>query len=255
MNEQIQLQTILVLLRKIWLYLLISAVVFAGAGYVYSKYFVTPVYQSSAKMVVNAGVSKNGSDAITYNEIAAATRLVDMYAQVVKSEQVLGPTSEQLNEQYGYHLSFGSLYNRVTVTPVENTPVMEISVVDSDPNRAKQIIDSIIEVSPPLIVEILEASSAKIISHPHVNSVPVSPNTPRNMMLFALVGMVLCFAICLIRQLLDNTVKAAEDITGRIDLPVLGVIPETEASAKHSSYDYNYGYDHDQKGGNDHAAV
>lgn len=243
MNEEIDLNSILTLLRKVWVYLLAAAVVFAAAGSAVSYFLISPKYQSSATMIVNSTVRDNNDSDITYTEINASNMLVNVYAQVIKSEQVLAPVCEKVNSQYGYDLDPDKLVESIAVTPVENTPVMKITVTDLDPNHAKQIAEAIIELAPPRIVDAIEASSCKVISQPQFDDKPVSPNIPRNAVIAALIGVVLCFAFFFLRQMMDNTIKEAEDITSQLGLPALGVIPEAnELSKRGGSYDGKYGY-------------
>ena len=61
---------------------------------------------------------------------------------------------------------------------------------------------------------------------------PFSPNLMRNLILALMVGLIFGIALAILIELLDDTIKTAEDIETRLRLAVLGIIPKV--GAKHS---------------------
>ena len=85
-------------------------------------------------------------------------------------------------------------------------------------------------MKPPIIKDRVEAGSVEIISEAKIsnNGNPVSPKTARNTAIGGLVGLILMFAVVLIKELLNNTFKTEEDITEKLNMPLLGVIPAVD---------------------------
>ena len=54
---------------------------------------------------------------------------------------------------------------------------------------------------------------------------PVSPNTLKNTAVGALLGLVACAGVLVLRMLLNNKINNDADVQKYLDLPVLGVIP------------------------------
>lgn len=64
----------------------------------------------------------------------------------------------------GLSLSYSDLKGRVTVSAVDDTQVMKITVRSNNPEWARQVCDDITAVSPDVILEAVEAGSVKVIS-------------------------------------------------------------------------------------------
>ena len=72
--------------------------------------------------------------------------------------------------------------------------------------------------------ETMQQGSAQVLDHPS-RAVQVAPQTQKALVFAALVGAISGFAIAFMLELLDNTVRVAEDLTGDIATPFLGMVP------------------------------
>ena len=59
-----------------------------------------------------------------------------------------------------------------------------------------------------------------------IGSTPVYPQTKKTTLLCALAGMVAACALLVVNHLLHNYIVDDEDVQKKLDLPVLGFIPE-----------------------------
>jgi len=64
----------------------------------------------------------------------------------------------------------------------------------------------------------------------HVPSAPFTPNVRRNLLLGSLAGLLLAIGLVLAIDYLDDTVKTPEDITRRLKLPFLGLVPAVKGN-------------------------
>ena len=103
-----------------------------------------------------------------------------------------------------------------------------VILVDGDPAAAQIICEKITQVCPDLIKDAVEAGSVKLISAASTPLRPVSPNTLKNTAIGAMVGLVLCVGVLVLRMLLNNKINSDADVQKYLDLPVLGVIPAYE---------------------------
>ncbi len=55
---------------------------------------------------------------------------------------------------------------------------------------------------------------------------PIPPNTKRNILLGAILGLGLGFGLALLREFLDNTIRTSDDVTKFLNLPIMGMVPE-----------------------------
>ena len=227
-STTIDIKEILLLLRKHILALAATTLAFALVGGLVTKFAITPQYEASATLIVNSREDQTGQAYITNDQITSATKLVNTYAVILTSDTVLEKTIEDL----GLDMSYGQLVSKVSIQAVNDTHVMKITVRDADPQLAEEITASIVEQAPEMIIQTVKAGSVEVISQAKAGQNPVSPSLKKNTAVAAVLGFLLCFAVVLVRHLLNNKFMTESDITNRLGLTVLGVIPSVEISER-----------------------
>lgn len=224
--DTIDLLEVLNAVRQHIAVLILCTLAAAIAGFAVSKFLLTPQYESSALMIVNT--RQDNSTNVTSDQINSATKLVSTYSIIIKSDTVL----QQVINDLGLNLTYDELKDRVTVSAVDDTQVMKITVRSNNPEWARQVCDDITVVSPNVILEAVEAGSVKVISQASYTDEAVSPNTKKNTLLGAVIGLVLCLGVILLQVLLDNKINTEEDVAKYLDMTVVGVIPVYEGGKK-----------------------
>lgn len=224
--ETIDLLEVLNAVRQHILAIILTTLVLAAVGFGVSKFLMTPKYQASALMIVNT--RQDTSATVTSDQINSATKLVSTYSIILKSDTVLN----QVIENLGLNMDYQQLANRVTVSAVDDTQVMKVTVTSDNPEWARQVCEQITQISPDVILEAVEAGSVKVISKASISPEPVSPNVSRNTARGAVAGLVISVGIVFLMVLLDNTINNEEDVSKYLDLTVVGVIPEYEGGKK-----------------------
>ena len=200
--------------------ILLVGLILGSAGYFGTKVLIDKVYESSAKMIVNTRYDSNAT--VTNDQINSAKSLVDTYAIIVRSRTVLEPVMKALDIEQEYD----DFVNSVTVSSVDGTQVMNITVQNTDPQLAHDIVVQIANTAPTIIMDTVEAGSVKTIEYPVVASEHVSPSASMNAIILAMLGMIIVIAIVLLQFILDNRFKNTSDIEKHLDLPILGIIPD-----------------------------
>lgn len=224
---------LLQLLKTLWekaAYILVVTVVFGIIGFFASSMLLTPIYEASAKMIVNT--RKDDNQNVTNDQLNSAKNLVNTYAIIIRSRDVLNRVISDLD----LDMTYGSLASNVRVSAVNNTQVMQITVQDENPDTALAIAKKILDIAPAILVEKVEAGSVKAVEQAYSSKNPVSPNNYKNGALVALIAFVFSCGIVAIRFLTDNTYKTDMDIHRDLDLPVLGVIPTVESCTTRARY-------------------
>ena len=223
--ETIDLLEILRLLKKNLLAILAVTILLAVAGYLVSTFAMTPQYEASATLIVNSREDQATTQApITNDQLTSATKLVDTYAVILTSDTVLDKTISNLN----LNMSYNDLVERVRIESVNSTQVMKITVKDTDPERARAIAADIGEHAPEIIIQTVKAGSVEIISQAKAEPEPVSPSKAKNTVLAGMLGLVISVGIVILRYLLNNKFMTDDDITNKLGLTVLGVIPQID---------------------------
>ena len=224
--ETIDLLEVLNAVRQHILAIILTTLVLAAASFGVSKFLMTPKYQASALMIVNT--RQDTSATVTSDQINSATKLVSTYSIILKSDTVLNHVIQNL----GLSLDYQHLAERVTVSALDDTQVMKVTVTSDNPEWARQVCEQITQISPDVILEAVEAGSVKVISNASISPEPVSPNVSRNTALGAVAGLVISVGIVFLMVLLDNKINNEEDVSKYLDLTVVGVIPEYEGGKK-----------------------
>lgn len=200
-------------------YIILVTVLFGVLGYFGNKVLVTPIYEAGAKMIVNT--RKDESQNVTNDQINSAKNLVDTYAVIIRSRDVLNQVITDLNLPETY----GQLASCISVKAVNETQVMQIKVQHTNQNTALAVASKLLEVAPGAIVEKVEAGSVKTVEQAYTSNEPVSASALHDAVLAAMAGFILVCVIIIVVSLSDNTYKTDMDIHRDLELPVLGVIP------------------------------
>ncbi len=218
-----------VTVRELWVILkinikkiLIISFMIAMLGGLWSKFFITPMYEASINMIVNSGSIEDGK--ITNDGITSSEKLVDTYAIIIKGNIVLN----QVIENLGLKKDYRSLNEQVKVNAVNNTQVMKISVQDENLETAKEIVIEISKVAPEIIVESVEAGSCKVISQIESSTEPVTPNIYKNAAFSGIITFLIMIVFFMTRVIVNDGIEGESDVQKKLGMSVLGIIPEIE---------------------------
>jgi succinoglycan biosynthesis transport protein ExoP len=133
-----------------WMWLIVlSVVVAAGSSYLASK-AATPLYRTTTTMMVGRVTENPDPNSI---DLWTGQQLAYTYTQLARRQPVLQGAIDSL----GLDMSWQVLAYQVSSNIVEQTMLMEISVVDTDAYRAKVLADAIAQ---QLILQSPAAASA-----------------------------------------------------------------------------------------------
>jgi non-specific protein-tyrosine kinase len=288
----VELRQFLSIVRR-WLWLIFLTVTVAvGAAYLASQR-ATPLYRTSATLMVGTWIQSADPNTL---DVHLSQTLAETYANLAGREPVLGGAVEAL----GWDIDWRSIAGQVSVSAVPRTAFIEVTVVDSQPRRAKALADAVAEqlirfgpagasgmdpldrafsqesvgdlrakiiaaqddigslqeqvdaaVSARRIQELnsqiavleakvadwastysrlllaLEGSDTNVVTvleEAVVPTWPISPDTPRNMLVSGAGALALAVAAIVLIEYLDDTVKSPQDIDSVCGLPTLGGI-------------------------------
>ena len=206
--------------------IILIVLIFAVIGVIYTMGFITPVYTSSTTLVLatssreNQGTT-NTTNSITMTDVTLNSNLVPTYSVIVKSKDVLG----QVISNLGIDISWENLKNNVAVSSVEDTEVIEISVTNGNPQYAADIANEIAKVFSDKVAEIYNINNVHIVDEAETPTGPSNVNHTKDVIIFAFIGVVVAVVYVLIANMLDTTIKSADDIERLYKLPVLASIP------------------------------
>jgi capsular polysaccharide biosynthesis protein len=221
--EGLTIIDILFILKKHLKIILACTVVFGLLSFIVSAFIIHPKYQSNASLIVNAKQSADKT-VITISDLQLSQILVDTYTLIMKST----PVMEKIKNDLNLSVSTNALTNSISISGVGTTEIIQITVTNNDPVLAQNISSDLIKFGPEQIVKTMNTGSIGIISDASYSNIPVSPNIPLYVFIAVLIGIGGSFAYAIISELLDNTFKSEEDVSGVLGMNLLGIIPSIE---------------------------
>ncbi len=247
-KQDVQEIDLLKLLKVLWsrVWLIVAAAFLGGvAFFVYTFFFITPQYQSSALLYVNNNSLDIGSTKlnITSGDISASSSLINTYCVILKSRTTL----EQARFEGELPYTYEQLRSKVNGSAEGSTPIFKITVTDPDPEMAANICNTVVEimVDPSSgISGIVEGSSVSVIDYAVVARSASSPSYMKNTAIGMLIGFVLACGIIILISLMDSTIREEEFLLEKYkDIPVLATVPDLVEDAGNGYYGYGASYE------------
>lgn len=226
-----------VLLRRWWA--IVLAALFTGAlAFGYTFFMVDPLYQARTLLYVNNSDISVGSTSFSISnaDLTAAQKLVNTYVVILKSRTALNEVIEEAGLDYTYE----QLSGMISAQAVNSTEVFEIVVTSKSPADAERIANTIADVLPDKIADIVVGSDVRIVDYAVVPSHRYSPSYTRNTAVGVLIGVIICSAILILVYIFDENIRSEDYLTQTYpDIPLLTVIPDMTGTKRSGGY---YGY-------------
>ncbi len=130
-----ELKDYLALLRRWWWFLLLSTIIAVGASYYFTRQ-QTPVYRATTTLIVGQSIDTVN---LNRNDLYISTLIAQTYVEVGRQQPVMQATVESL----ALSISWQALRNQVTLEPVSNTQLLQITAQAESLAQAKIIADEV----------------------------------------------------------------------------------------------------------------
>ena len=212
--------------HRIWLVLLAGFIV-ADIAFAITKFLITPMYSSSATMLVVTKETTLSSLA----DLQLGSQLTNDYEIMITSRPVLQEAIEEL----GLEISYKRLRNMITISNPNDSRMLIISTLQADPELAKNVVDTVAEISSEYIAEKMEVTAPKIIEEGEVPINQSSPSLLRNTAIGGMLGILAAVFLICVAVILNDSIQTEDDIERYLQLPVLAVVPDKSGSSRKSA--------------------
>lgn len=212
--------------KRLWI-IILTVIVFTVAGYVGSKVLMTPEYTASARVyVVYDQLNENDNDVLdqAYTQQLMAGQLRNDCVVLLGDVNVTATVVENLK----LNSSPAGLSSRLKIEAQDNTRILNISIVDTDPNRAAQILNEVCNVGKAKVNALVGDDVLKILHYAEVPGSPSSPSPKRNATVAAILGLVAAVSIMVVVFLMDDSIRNETDMEHYLGLSTLAEIPVSE---------------------------
>lgn len=248
--------------RHIWA-LILWSIGLALVGWGIANFVISPKYTSSAQILVNQKSNKNDPNT-AYITQQANMQLVNTYKDIVTSHVILKDASDRLanpvrvvkkakpakykttdgrkvlvrkaqpavieRDGKAYSVSAAQLAKSISIATQQQSQVFSVSATADTPEKAKAEANAIARSFRDKIPNIMNIDNVTIVA-PATNGVQSSPNVKLFTLAGFVIGLVLTFAVILIREMTNTTVRDDTYLTQDLGLTNLGHVSHFHVSS------------------------
>ena len=220
------------LVKKWWLIVLLTvAVAFGGLGL--SKLTEVKTYSSGISFVVNMSTRGDSDGVTSYNDINGSIKIANTFAYILSSRILY---SEVVADCKQYGVTENELMQAVTVNTVEDSNVIEMKITTDSAQKSKAIADSVMNHYSDVVKNAYSSISLAVINPPVKATVADEDNSMiRNIIIGAFIGFAIAVLIIVISNATKATIREAEEIEDKLNVPVLGSVAHVEKNGKGKS--------------------
>ena len=209
-----------VIFRRLWVVLLVTLVfVSVTVGVSLSQ---RPTYEASAKLWV---IQKQ--DAQEFNLAGSVEGLQQLTLTMIEAINSR-PVAEEAIQRLELQEDPDDLLESMTVEQIESTTFIRLTYQDTNPERAKQVVNTVSEVASERIAE-TSAAGNNITAMPYeeavVPDVPVSPDPVRNGIVAVALGLMFGVGLTLLMEHLDDSWRSPEEVEQISGVPNFATVP------------------------------
>ena len=215
------LQDFIKLLRSRWITIVVTVLVAILGAVVYTV-GTTPLYQASTRLFVSTSAGSSLND--LYQGGRFSQDRVLSYTELLMGDTLAQRTIDKL----GLNTTAASMKGRIKATAKPDTVLIDVSVLDESPIRARDIVNAL---SDEFVSQVAELETppdgrrpdARVVveQRASIPTQPVIPKPRRNIALGLLGGLFAGVGLAVARDRLDNTVKDRERLES---IPGVGVV-------------------------------
>lgn len=221
-DESLDLRQLLTTLRRRLRLLIAVPAIAAVAAAILSAFIIPPTYSASTTLWV---VKKEGTGQLDYNSLLLSRDITKTYAQVAQSQTVAEATIRKL----GLQVEPQNLLQRVTVTPVRDTEILQIVVEDRSPEQAANIANTIAQQFMAELPKFMTLDNVRVVDRAQPPRLPVRPRKLLNTAVAFVLGLMAAVGGAVLLESLDVTMRTPDDVQRHLGLPVLGMVPVIES--------------------------
>ena len=222
MNQQreeieIDLRDIFYVLKKRFLIILLTAMVFAAGAGVYSFFIANPVYESTSKLYILT----QSTSITSLADIQAGSSLALDYVEMIQSRAVVEEVIDNLDMDMEYEEMLGML----TVTNPADTRILNISIQNTDAALTTEVANEFSNVAKMQISKVMDTDEPSVFETAHLPDEPIKPEKTKNIAIAFLLGAFLSALVVIVLYILNDSIKDQDDIERYLDLNTLAAIP------------------------------
>ena len=227
--EELDLKELFNIFWKNKLQIIFIVAIFIIIGFVYTTTFVTKMYTAKTTLVLATSedetkekeTTSSETKSISATDVTMNSKLVSTYREIVRSSNII----RRVKSNLGIDIEEDDLRKNVSVSNEKDTELIKIEVTNINAENAKKIANEIAKVFTEKIGELYNINNVHIVDEAETPNTPSNVHPVKDILIFAVVGLVISIIYVLIVNMLDNTIKSADDVEQSMKISVLASIP------------------------------
>ena len=218
-DDEMEIDLLELMLRLVekWKQIAVAALLGAVIAAIMVLFVITPTYEARAKLyVLNASNS-----IVNLSDLQIGNYLTSDYQEVFSNRHVY----EEVVRRLGLDAEYGELTSRITVSNPSDTRILYITAKSPDPVEAMNLANTYAAVAQEFIPQRMESQEPTLFETAALPDSPASPNKLLGIIMGFALGMFAMCAYVAIQFVLDDRIRANEDIEKHLGLAVLGIMP------------------------------
>ena len=228
MEEQIEIVQFLKIIAKRKGIVIIGTVLCVLLATIATMY-MTPQYNATAKILVAQAQApvNNQSSSESYQAVLLGQQLAKTFSEIMVSRTL----AERVIARLELPLLPDDLIKKVKAQPIRDTQLIVLKVTDTNPKRAKDIVNAYVEEFIDFIPSTVPTTSQMKVSAIELAVVPLKPVTPKpllNSVLAFVLGLSMSIGFAFVLEKLDVTVKESDMLEQLLGVTSLGLVSKSQ---------------------------
>jgi len=204
--KEINLKELYLVMKKRFWIILLTTIIFATLGGLYSSIPETPLYTASSRIFISADSAET----------------LGTYKVFVREPIVLKRVIEELQ----LNRSTGALRSQLGVYSVDGSLITLVTVTDPDPGLAVTIVNSLVDAFKVELANTFNSNGVKVLTKAQEspNPVPINPKSNRALFVGIFGGFAIGIGLAFLRDSLDDSIRSKRDIEQLLNMKMLGQV-------------------------------
>ena len=204
-------------LHYIIFFFLLGAVILNAFSY----FAIHPTYSSTSSIYI---VTASGGNVVDLTDLNIGTNLKNDYKELIMSYPVLDRVSEKLGLDY----NTSQMQKLITIENPADTRILKLVCTAQTPELARDIANTLADVAVEYLPDTMKTDAPTIAQRARLPEGIAAPSYKKYTLIGGLIGALLAIVYFIIRHLMDDTIRTAEDMEKYFGVAPLTTIPYTK---------------------------
>ena len=223
-EEELDLMDLVFTLLRRWKLITLIAMPIFGLGVFFAATRPT-IYKAEMTMIVSSGrnFSANSLDG---GELSVNQKLATTYAEIAKSNVIL----KNIIKKYDLDTNLKALQKEVTINPVEDTELLQLTYKNSDPGLAAAVINEIGNEFMLKVREVMNFQNIKVVESAEIPREALPKKRTLIIAMSFILSIILGCMTAFIVEFFFYKLRKPKDIERILGTSMLGMVPDFNLS-------------------------